>query len=158
MFSDSLNSNSDIIIVMIVAVKLTQSSRDSVSRQPAKRMETRSARCYFHCLRRTMTRITDKVTVLDVLLQSLASIPQIYQSIFQIYRAEIASHSTKQQHKPKLFNRSIVMCFAEKVPRCVSDVRIEVSCRRDLNTDVSVLVRLIDKSSDSDSHHAGVSL
>ena len=32
-----------------------------------------------------------------------------------------------------------------KVPRCVSDVRIEVSCRRDLNTDVSVLVRLIDK-------------
>ena len=45
-----------------------------------------------------------------------------------------------------------------KVPRCVSDVRIEVSCRRDLNTDVSVLVHLIDKSSDSDSHHAGVSL
>ena len=46
----------------------------------------------------------------------------------------------------------------KKVPRCVSDVRIEVSCRRDLNTDVSVLVHLIDKSSDSDSHHAGVSL
>ena len=54
------------------------------------------------------------MSLLDVLLQSLASIPQIYQSIFQIYRAEIASHSTKQQHKPKLFTRSIVMCFPEK--------------------------------------------
>ena len=33
---------------------------------------------------------------------------------FRFNWAEIASHSTKQQHKPKLFTRSIVMCFAEK--------------------------------------------
>ena len=39
-----------------------------------------TARRYFHCLRRTITRITEKLQ-LNVLLQSLASIPQMYQSI-----------------------------------------------------------------------------
>ena len=65
-----------------------------------------TARRYFHCLRRTITRITDKSTV-NVLQQSLASITQIYQSIFQIYRPEFASR--------------------RKLPGCVPDVRIEVS-------------------------------
>ena len=143
MFSNSLNSNSDIVIVMIVAVKLTQSSRDSVSRQLAKRTETRSARRYFHCLRRT-----------NPLLRSRRFINQYFRFTEQKSPRIQLNNNT---------NRNCLLgassCASRrKVPRCVSDVRIEVSCRRDLNTDVSVLVCLIDKSSDSDSHHAGVSL
>ena len=45
---------------------------------------------------------------LNVLLQSLASIPQIYQSIFQINRPE---------RKTVLFTRNHDMCFAEKSAR-----------------------------------------
>ena len=38
-------------------------------------------------------------SLLNVLLQSLASIPQIYQSIFQTNRLEIASHLVKPPPK-----------------------------------------------------------
>ena len=59
-----------------------------------------------------------------MLLQSLASIPQIYQSIFQINRPERKTVYSKP-------------CGSRRnVPGWVPDVRIEV--RRDLNTDVSV--------------------
>ena len=56
-------------------------------------------------------------SLLNVLLQSLASIPQIYQSIYQIKRAE--SPHIRLNHNPnaKLFTRNHAMCFAEKGAR-----------------------------------------
>ena len=79
-FPGSVNSN--IIVAMIVAdaVKLTQSGLGDTDSD-------------------AMFTVSDELSLespikslLNVLLQSLASIPQIYQSIFQTNRLEIASH------------------------------------------------------------------
>ena len=57
---------------------------------------------------------------LNVLLQSLASIPKIYQSIFQINRPE-----RKTVYSETAW--SMPCALRRKVPGCVPDVRIEVS-------------------------------
>ena len=79
-FHGSLNSNTDIVIAMIVAdaVKLTQSELG----KPHDAIFTVSDE---------LSLESPIKSLLNELLQSLASIPKIYQSIFQISRPEIAS-------------------------------------------------------------------
>ena len=105
-FPGSLNSNTDIAMIVADAVKLTQSvlgDSQSVNRT-------------------TLFSVSDELSpiksLLNVLLQSLASIPQIYQSIFQTNRPVIASHLVKPPPKRKTV-------YSEP-------------CHVDLNTDVSV--------------------
>ena len=63
-----------------------------------------------------------------VLLQSLASIPQIYQSIFQINRPERKTVYSKPCH----------VLRGEKCPDASRMLALKYRVRRDLNTDVSV--------------------
>ena len=64
----------------------------------------------------------------NVLLQSLASIPQIYQSIFQINRPERKTVYSKPCH----------VLRGEKCPDASRMFALKYRVRRDLNTDVSV--------------------
>ena len=64
----------------------------------------------------------------NVLLQSLASIPQIYQSIFQINRPERKTVYSKPWH----------VLRGEKCPDASRMFALKYRVRRDLNTDVSV--------------------
>ncbi len=135
-FPGSINSNTDIVIAMIVvdAVKLLTQTES----QSGLRDSQSPARHYFHCLRRTITRITDK-SLLNVLLQSLALIPQIYQSIFQTNRPEIASHLVKPPPKRKtVYSEPCHVLRGEKYPDSSRMFALKYRVRRDLNTDVSV--------------------
>ena len=109
-------------MIVADAVKLTQSElSDSQS--------VNRTTLFSHSLRRTITRITDTMTVnLNVLLQSLASIPQIYQSIFQINRPERKTVYSKLCH----------VLRGEKCPDASRMFALKYRVRHDLNTDVSV--------------------
>ena len=96
-----------------------------------------TARRYFHCLRWTITRITDK-TLSNVLLQSLASIPQIFQPIFQINRPEITSHLIKPPKRKTVYSEPCHVLRGEKCPDASRMFALKYRVRRDLNTDVSV--------------------
>ena len=73
--------------------------------------------------------------LLNVLLQSLASIPQIYQSIFQINRPEITSHLVKRK---TVYSEPCHVLRGEKCPDASRMFALKYRVRRDLNTDVSV--------------------
>ena len=116
-----VNSNTDIVITMIVAdaVKLTQSGLgDSQS------------------VNRTMLfSLSDELSLesliksqLNVLLQSLASIPQIYQSIFQI----------NQPERKTVYSEPCHVLRGEKCPDASRMFASKYRVRHDLNTDVSV--------------------
>ena len=78
-------------------------------------------------------------SLLNVLLQSLASIPQIYQSIFQTNRLEIASHLVKPPPKHKtVYSEPWHVLRGEKCPDASRTFALKYRVRRDLNTDVSV--------------------
>ena len=70
-----------------------------------------------------------------MLLQSLASIPQISQSIFQINRAEIALHSAKRK---TVCSEHCHVVRGEKCPDASRMFAMKSRERRDLNTDISV--------------------
>ena len=75
----------------------------------------------------------------NVLLQSLASIPQIYQSIFQTNRLEIASHLVKPPPKRKtVYSEPCHVLRGEKCPDASRMFALKYRVRRDLNTDVGV--------------------
>ena len=100
-----------------------------------------TARRYFHYLRRTITRITDKITVkcVTTIPCIIASIPQIYQSIFQTNRLEIASHLAKPPPKRKtVYSEPWHVLRGEKCPDASRTFALKYRVRRDLNTDVSV--------------------
>ena len=65
---------------------------------------------------------------LNVLIQSLASIPQIYQSIFQINQPECKTVYSELCH----------VLRGEKCPNASRMFALKYCVRRDLNTDVSV--------------------
>ena len=78
-------------------------------------------------------------SLLNVLLQSLTSIPQIHQSIFQTNRLEIASHLVKPPPKRKTVYSE--PCHVLRGEKCLDASRrfaLKYRVRRDLNTDVSV--------------------
>ncbi len=78
-------------------------------------------------------------SLLNVLLQSIASIPQIYQSIFQINRPEIASHLVKPLPKRKtVYSEACHVLRGEKCPDASRMFALKYRVWRDLNTDVSV--------------------
>ena len=78
-------------------------------------------------------------SLIKSLLQSLASIPQIYQSIFQINRPEIASHFSKPPPKRKtVYSEPCHVLCGEKCPDASRMFALKYRVRRDLNTDVSV--------------------
>ena len=119
-FPGSLNSNTDIVIAMNDRRWCCESH--SVGTQWQSIGEPHYA----------IFTVSDELSLespikwqLNVLLQSLASIPQVYQSILQINR-----------QNAKLFTRNHAMCFAEKNSRMRPGCSHRV--RRDLNTDVSV--------------------
>ena len=76
-------------------------------------------------------------SLLNVLLQSLVSIPQVYQSIFQINRAEIASHSAKPPPKRKtVYSEPCHVLHGEYCPDASRMFTLKYRVRRDLNTAV----------------------
>ena len=75
-------------------------------------------------------------SLLNVLLQSIASIPEIYQSIFQTSRLEIASHMVKRK---TVYSEPRHVLRGEKCPDASRMFALKYRVRRDLNTDVSVL-------------------
>ena len=78
-------------------------------------------------------------SLLNVLLQSLASIPQIYQSIFQTNWLEIASHLVKPPPKRKtVYSEPCHVLRGEKCPDVSRMFALKYRVRRDLNTDVTV--------------------
>ena len=78
-------------------------------------------------------------SLLNVLLQSLESIPQIYQSIFQTNRPEIASHLVKPPPKRRtVYSEPCHVLRGEKCPDASRMFALKYRVRRDLNTDVSV--------------------
>ena len=79
---------------------------------------------------------------LNVLLQSLATILQIYQSIFQI----------NQPERKTVYSEPCHVLRGEKCPDASRIFALKYRVRRDLNTDVSVFAM-----PDSNSRHAGVS-
>ena len=108
-FPGSLNSNNDTVVAMIVA--------DAV--------------------KLTQSGLSDTDSVKK--LQSLASIPQIYQSIFQTNRLEIASHLVKPPPKCKtVYSEPCLVLRGEKCPDASRMFALKYRVRRDLNTDVSV--------------------
>ena len=135
-FPGSLNSNNDIVVAMVVAdaVKLTQSGL----RLSVTLTVTASHQC--------SSDVSDELSLespieslLNVLLQSLASIPQIYQSIFQTNRLEIASHLVKPPPKRKtVYPEPCHVLRGEKCPDASRMFVLKYRVRRDLNTDVSV--------------------
>ena len=122
-FPGSLNSNTDIVIAMQWS---STSLWNSLSRNSVT-VSRWTARRYFHCLRHTITRITDTMTV-NVLLQSLASIPQMYQSIFQINWPERKTVYLEPWH----------VLRGEKCPDASRMFALKYRVWRDLNTGVSV--------------------
>ena len=128
-FPGSLNSNTDIVIAMIVAdaVKLTQSGlgdSQSVNRSTLFSLSQTN----YHSIK----------SLLNLLLQSLASIPQIYQSIFQTNPPEIASHLVKPPPKCKtIYSEPCYVLRGEKCPDASRVFALKYHLRRDLNTDVS---------------------
>ena len=86
-----------------------------------------------------LSLVSPKKSLLNVLLQSLASIPQIYQSIFQTNRPEIASHLVKPPPKRKtIYSEPWHVLRGEKCPDASRMFVLKYRMRRDLNTDVSV--------------------
>ena len=78
-------------------------------------------------------------SLLNVLLQSLESIPQIYQSIFQTNRPEIASHLVKPPPKRRtVYSEPCHVLRGEKWPDASRMFALKYRVRRDLNPDVSV--------------------
>ena len=78
-------------------------------------------------------------SLLNVLLQSLASIPQIYQSIFQINRPEIATHLVKPPPKRKtVYAEPCHVPRGEKCPDASRMFALKYRVRRYLNSNVSV--------------------
>ena len=133
-FHGSLNSNTDIVIAMIVAdaVKLTQSGlSDSQSvGEPHDAIFTVSDE---------LSLESPIKSLLNVLLQSLASIQQIYHSIFQTNRPEIASHLVKPPPKCNtVYSEPCHVLHGEKCPDASRMFALKYRVRRDLNTDVSV--------------------
>ena len=111
LFPGLLNSNTDIVIAMIVAdaVKLTQSGLG----EPHDAIFTVSDEL-------SLERVESPIkSLLNVLLKSLESIPQIYQSIFQTNRPVIASHLVEPPPKRRtVYSEPChVTCFAEKSAR-----------------------------------------
>ena len=75
----------------------------------------------------------------NVLLQSLPSISQIYQSISQTNRLEIASHLVKPPPKRKtVYSEPCHVLRGEKCPDASRRFALKYRVRRYLNTDVSV--------------------
>ena len=110
------------VTVMIVAMKLTQSGLS----QPHDAMFTASDELWLE---------SPIKSLLKVLLQSLASIPQIYQSIFQINRADIASHSAKPPPKRKtVYSEPCHVLRGEKCRDASRMFALKYRVRRDLNT------------------------
>ena len=101
-FPGSLNSNNDSVVAMIVAdsVKLTQSGLGDTD-SDSQSVNRRSHDAIFTVSDELSLESPIK-SLLNVLLQSLASIQHIYQSIFQINRPEIASHLVTPPPKPGL--------------------------------------------------------
>ena len=77
-------------------------------------------------------------SLLNVSLQSFASIPQIYQSIFQTNRPEIASHLVKPPKRKTVYSEPCHVLRGEKCPDASRMFALKYRVRRDLNTDVSV--------------------
>ena len=126
-FHGSLSSNTDIVIAMIVAdaVKLTQSVGE-----PHDAIFTVSDE---------LSLESPIKSLLNVLLQSLASIQQIYHSIFQTNRPEIASHLVKPPPKCNtVYSEPCHVLHGEKCPDASRMFALKYRVRRDLNTDVSV--------------------
>ena len=123
-FPGSLHSNTDIVTAMIVAdaVKETHSVGTA---QPQWHWQSVGEP---HDAIVTVSDELSLESLIKSLLQSLASIPQIYQSIFQINRPEIASHFVKPPPKTQNCLLGTMQCaLRRKVRGCVPDVRIEVS-------------------------------
>ena len=141
-FPGSLNSNNDIVVAMIVAdaVKLTQSGlglSDTDSRRVSRSLgEPHDA---IFTISDELSLQSPIESLSNVLLQSLASIPQIYQSIFQTNRLEIASHLVKPPPKRKtVYSEPCHVLRGEKCPDASRMFALKYRVRRDLNTDVSV--------------------
>ena len=105
------------IVDVTDAVKLTQSQTELSDSQSVNRI------------------VSDELSLeslikwqLNMLLQSLASIPQIYQSIFQINRPE----------RKTVYSEPCHVLRGEKCPDASRMFALEYRVRRDLNTDVSV--------------------
>ena len=133
-FPGSLNSNNDIVVAMIVtdALKLTQSGLSDSDSQSVNRTTLFS-------LSQTNYHSNPIKSLLNLLLQSLASIPQIYQSIFQTNRLEISSHLGKPPPKRKtVYSEPCHVLRGEKCPDASRMFALKYRVRSDLNTDVSV--------------------
>ena len=119
--------NSDIVIAMIVAdaVKLTQSELGD-SQSMIRTTLFSLSQTNYHSNHRYND--SEMWVYRNVLLQSLASIPQIYQSIFQINRPERKTVYSKPCH----------VLRGEKCPDASRMFALKYRVRRDLNTDVSV--------------------
>ena len=107
---------------------------------------------YFHF---TSCRNCSPLVRQDALAGTVYRIPQIYQSIFQINRPEIASHLAPPPKRKTVYSEPCHVLRGEKCPDASRMFALKYRVRRDLNTDVSVC--LIDMP-DSNSHQAGISL
>ena len=125
-FPGSLNSNTDIVITMIVAngsdavKKLTQSQSELSDSHSVNRTTL------FSLSQTNITRITDKIMT----VKCVTTIPCIDPADLSI---NISDQPTRTQN---CLLGTMTCASRRKMPGCVPDVRVEVP--RDLNTDVSV--------------------
>ena len=133
-FLGSLNSNTAIVISMIAADAVKETHSVGTAQWHWQSVgEPHDA----------ISTVADELSLespIKSLLQSRASIPQIYQSIFQINRPEIASHFVKPPPKRKtVYSEPCNVLCGEKCPDASRMFALKYRVRRDLNTDVSVL-------------------